>query len=72
MIVKFLIKIGQTVLQLIYQVLKVFPVQNKITMISRQSNDPSIDFLLLRDEIRREAPSVKVVFLCKKMCIRDR
>lgn len=64
---KFLIKIGQTVLQLIYQVLKVFPVQNKITMISRQSNDPSIDFLLLRDEIRREAPSVKVVFLCKTL-----
>ena len=54
-------------MQIIYQLLKLFPVKNKIVMISRQSNDPSIDFILLRDEIEKEAPACKVVFLCKTL-----
>lgn len=64
---KVLIKAGQTALQAIYQLLKLFPVRDKIVMISRQSNKPSVDFLLLRDELLTEAPSVKVVFLCKTL-----
>lgn len=62
-----LIKIGRTVLQGIYQLLKIFPVKNKIVMISRQSNNPPLDFLLLRDEIKKEAPSAEVVMLCKTL-----
>lgn len=66
-VMKLLIKTGQVILQVIYQILKIFPVQDKIVMISRQSNEPSVDFKLLRDEIRREAPSVRVVCLCKTL-----
>ena len=64
---KFLIVIGKIFLQLVYQLLKIFPVHNKVILISRQSNEPSIDFLLLRDEIRRSAASVEVVMLCKTL-----
>lgn len=64
---RVLIKIGRAVLQAIYQLLKVFPVKNKIVMISRQSNNPPLDFLLLRDEIKKEAVSAEVVMLCKTL-----
>ncbi len=64
---KLLIKAGQAVLQVFYQILKIFPVQDKIVMISRQSERPSVDFLLLGNEIKKEAPSVKVVFLCRTL-----
>lgn len=63
----FIVKTGQVILQVIYQLLKLFPVRDKIVMISRQSNSPSIDFLLLRDEIKKQAPQVKVVFLCRTL-----
>ena len=66
---KFLSVIGKIFLQLVYQLLKIFPVHNKVILISRQSNEPSIDFLLLRDEIRRSAASVEVVMLCKTLGI---
>ena len=64
---RLIIKTGQIILQIIYQLLKLFPVKNKVVMISRQSNDPSIDFVLLRDEIEKEAPACEVVFLCKTL-----
>lgn len=64
---KLLIKVGQLVLQVIYQLLKIFPVKDKIVLISRQNNNPSIDFLMLKEEIKQEMPQVKVVFLCKTL-----
>ena len=64
---KVIIKIGQIILQIIYGFFKLFPVKNKIVMISRQSNEPSLDFILLCDEIKKEAPACKVVFLCKTL-----
>lgn len=64
---RLIIKIGQIILQIIYEFFKLFPVKNKIVMISRQSNDPSLDFILLCDEIKKEAPACKVVFLCKTL-----
>lgn len=64
---KLLIRAGQAVLQVIYQILKIFPVRDKVVMISRQSNEPSVDFVLLREEIEREEPAVKVLFLCKTL-----
>ena len=36
----------------IYFFIKMFPIkENKVLMISRQSNEPSIDFKVLQDEI---------------------
>ena len=64
---ELLIKIGTGILQLVYQILKCFPVDNKITMISRQSNSPSIDFLLLKKEIENRSKNIHVVILCKTL-----
>lgn len=62
----FLIKIIIFFLNVIYFFLKLLPVQNKIVMISRQSNHESIDFKLIREEIEKNK-KYKVVTLCKKL-----
>lgn len=63
---KIVIQIGKFILNLIYDIIKIFPINNKkITFISRQSNKPSIDILLIEKEIEKE--NYKVVILCKKL-----
>lgn len=62
-----LIKTAIAVMQLFYQIFKLFPVRNKIVFISRQADEPSLDFVLLRDEILREHPDYKVVMLCRML-----
>lgn len=64
---KYIIKSGTFILQLIYQCMKLFPVEDKITMISRQSNEPSIDLLLLKRRIKAENRKIKVVILCRTL-----
>lgn len=52
----------------IYFFIKLFPMQkNKILMMSRQSNEPSIDFKLIEEEINKRDKNIKVVMLCKKI-----
>lgn len=59
--------------RLLYSFFKVLPTQNKITMISRQSNSETVDFRLLRTEIEKEnekeekRKKIKVVTLCHKL-----
>ncbi len=62
-----LVKIAIAVMQLFYQLFKLFPVQNKIVFISRQADEPSLDFHLLADEIRRERPEYQTVMLCRML-----
>ena len=49
------IRAGIAVLNVIYTFIKLFPTQNKIVMLSRQSNIPSMEFRMLRDEILKQA-----------------
>lgn len=58
------IKVGIAFLNVIYFFIKLLPVKNKVVMISRQSNQPSIDFLLLKEALQKEDASVEVVLLC--------
>lgn len=52
----------------IYFFIKLFPIKsNKVLMISRQSNEPSIDFKVLRDEMLKSNPNTQVKMLCKKI-----
>ena len=59
--------------RLLYSFFKILPTQNKITMISRQSNSETVDFRLLRTEIEKEnekeekRKKIKVVTLCHKL-----
>lgn len=62
-----LVKFGILILNFINIFLKLLPTKNKVTMISRQSNDPSLDFKLIEEEIKRRDPSTKVVILCHKL-----
>jgi len=48
----FILYILRAVMSFIYFFIKLFPIQkNKILMISRQSNEISIDFEMLKDEM---------------------
>ena len=62
-----LVKAAIAVMQLFYQLFKLFPVKNKIVFISRQADEPSLDFNMLADEIKREHPDCEVVMLCRML-----
>lgn len=51
----------------IYLILKLFPVRNQIVMISKQSNNITLDFELIKEAIQVEMPKLKLVVLCKKI-----
>lgn len=62
-----IIKIGTFLLNILYGFIKLFPTQRKVVMISRQSNTPSIEFEMIRDEIKRRDNKVQVVLLCRTL-----
>lgn len=65
---KCILYIARLIMNFIYFFIKLFPMQkNKILMMSRQSNEPSIDFKLLEEEINKRDKNIKVVMLCKKI-----
>lgn len=64
---RVIITIGKLFLNLIYCIMKVMPIKNQIIFISMQSDYPSLDFKLLKDEIETRDSNIKLVFLCKKM-----
>jgi len=53
--------------QLIYSVLKLLPVRRRVVFISRQTNRPSRDFIMLADEVARRDRDLEIVMLCHKM-----
>lgn len=60
-----IIKAGMLFLNMVYTLMKLLPQQKKITVLSRQSNTPSMDILMLRDKITELHPDYKVVVLCR-------
>lgn len=62
-----IIKTGKNFLSIIYSVLKLLPIKNRILFISMQSDNPSLDFELLEKEISSRDKNFELVFLCKKM-----
>ena len=61
-----IVKVAILFLRFIYLFFKPLKTQNKIVMISRQSNEISDDFRMLGDALKAEH-SVKVVYLCKTL-----
>ena len=61
------IKLGRCFLEFLYFCLKLFPTMNKVTMISRQSNTPSVEFKMIEKKIKEKSSMVKVVLLCKTL-----
>lgn len=64
MAVSIIIKIGTIFLNIIYGIMKLFPIKNQVVMISRQANEPSIDFKLLQKALHEQDSSIQVVMLC--------
>ena len=59
--------IGKIFLNLIYFFIKLLPSKNKIVMLSRQSNSPSLDFQLIEREILKRNDKIEIEILCKKL-----
>ena len=58
--------IARILMNCIYIFMKLFPIQNnKILMMSRQSNEPNIDFKLLEEELKRRSQEIQIKILCK-------
>lgn len=57
----------KAVLAVAYVPLKCFPSQNKVLFLSRQSNEPPLDFVLLKEELLRQDPSLKIVMITKRI-----
>lgn len=64
-IIRIGIRIGKVFLNIIYLFIKIIPTQEKIVMLSRQSNKPSIDFELIKEEILRRNDKIEIIMLCR-------
>lgn len=64
---KLFIKCFKLFMNFIYSILKLLKVQNKVTFISRQSNEISIDFKLLVEQLKKEESNIKIIILTKKL-----
>ena len=62
-----LLRLGLAIYSFIYFFLKLLPTKNKIVFISRQDNEPSLDFQMIIDEVNRQDPDCETVCLCKKI-----
>ena len=54
-------------LNIIYWFCKLLPTQDKVAIVSRQSDTPSVDIELLAKELAKQAPSMKIVVATKKI-----
>jgi CDP-ribitol ribitolphosphotransferase / teichoic acid ribitol-phosphate polymerase len=64
---KAIVFLGMLIFKLIYFFIKLLPIRNKVTFISRQSDEPGLDFLLLVEEIKRRSPETETVILSKRL-----
>lgn len=62
-----IVKAAILAMQFFYALFKLLPAKKKITFISRQDDSPSLDFQLLKNEIKKEHPNYDVVLLCRKL-----
>lgn len=67
LIIKTVIGIARFGLNVIYFFMKLFTKQkNKIVFLSRQSDEPNLNFIMIADEIRRLDPDAEIFFSCKE------
>ena len=56
------------ILNFIYAVLKLFSVkENKVLFLSRQSNEPTLDFVMVQEMLRKKNRDIEIVTLCKRL-----
>jgi len=63
---RFLIALADRLAQALYAVIKgIVPSRRKVVFLSRQSDAPSRDFVLLAEELRLRDPSLEIVCRCR-------
>lgn len=63
-----IIHIGKFFLSIAYSVLKCFPVKpNKVLFLSRQSDELSLDFSLLQEQLTRDFPQINITAICNRL-----
>ena len=66
--IRIFIKFLNFALEILYAFMKVFPTQDgKIVFCSRQSNEPPLDFLIIKDYIKANANNTKFVMICSRL-----
>ena len=63
----FIVKTIKFILNVVYLFFKPLKTKNQITLISRQSNNITDDFKLLKTELEKQLPDYEIVVLCKKL-----
>ena len=63
----FILKIAVIALKIIYIPFQLLGIQNKITYITRQYDNPSLDYLLLKEEVEKRDKDIKNVMLARKI-----
>ena len=61
------LQVGIVVLRIIYAFMKLAPVRKRYVFITKLSNTPPVDFVVLADACRRRHPEYEVVMLCRTM-----
>jgi len=64
----YVIQIGKFCLSVLYAVLKLFPTKkNKVLFLSRQADELSLDFAMLKEELLRQNPRTEIVAICNRL-----
>lgn len=64
---KISLKVFSFFSNIVYAGFKLLPTQHKLVFISRQSNEVSLDFQLLSQELIKQDPTIKIVYLIKRI-----
>lgn len=61
--------VGKIIMKLLYAILKLFPSKNyKVLFLSRQSDELSLDFILLKEKMEQKAQEpIKIVCICNRV-----
>lgn len=62
---KILIAFGRFCLNMLYFFMKCRPLKNRVCMLSRESRDVPLDFLLLEKELHRIDGNLEIVYVCE-------
>lgn len=67
-VIRLAIFLFKIILKFIYCIFKLFTIpQNKVLFCSRQSNEVSLDFMLIQDELRRRDMSMQYICICRNI-----
>lgn len=64
---KKIAKLALGILNVIYAIIKINKIQNKIVLISRQYDNITLDFKLIEQEIKKQDKNIKVIILTKRL-----